>query len=184
MGDIFCWIDSFILEKFEKFSHWFQYRTGKTNFFLAKVAFLAAMIGVAWRILIELPDSGYAWSGDFFLDVSFVIIISPIVLMAMDHQEKVTFKNQLNGEGNSDKIDRFWIVMRILSLFFTSLVTSLVMMIWFSSRGTVKWWDLIFMFGGTAWVYFKSCDPLPPGTERIKKRSPAFLRQQEQDHSS
>jgi len=151
-------LDNFVLGIFQRFAHWFQKRTGKTNFFLSRLSALLAVkmfLGAGFystsskplflfgkEVLRIKPD--YVW-----VAIAFVLLIDAFWL---SKQKEGKILGEL-AEGTFNRREQFW-AAKFIRIF--SLLTAILTFFAFPSLivGTLLLWPLI------AWLFFDNCVPL------------------------
>ena len=147
--------DDWLIEQTEKFCHWFQKWTGRTNYFLARISTFL-IVGLITLVYFRLDRS---------LDVTMLVAVVALVLSVLlafltaspSHEEKA-IKRLADGIANPYKVSirfsRFYAI--IISVLFLS---THVIRNEFSLK-SICW---IMLFSAiTAFFYLISCDPLPP----------------------
>lgn len=171
--EFFSFLDAPILAFFTMVSHRFQWLTGKTNFFLAKIM----IMWVAAGVIVEIGNYWFPVLGratDTFDLVIHAIFLFFTVTYAIDCD---------SAENLSNKTPRikFYFgpiisspVFRILALG----VSVLGLTIWnFFAIGIFifKLVELGVPVGFVAFIYFVSVDPLPPGRSKVQELKENFV---------
>jgi hypothetical protein len=157
-------LDDRILMFFTNISHRFQRLTGRTNFFLAKVALFTHMFGAFisianyWAPLMSI-ESGVVDVVVFMMTSLFSIII----VIWCEYAEK-TFQSS----GNLLKLE--WphsikILVRPTIFFLRSFIVSVCFL-------AMQWIDVLIqscLFGLVIGLYFVDVIPLPPGKSKIRE---------------
>lgn len=154
--------DRWLIGKFEAFAHWFQRLTGRTNWFLALCAICisnATFLYFFWKI------------GD--LAIALILgVLSFLDVLAVSSFEMDAARRLEKGLANPRK-SFFGATMR---LFFVAFIGWLFVPFWFRrfdvDQMTVAF-ALCFFF---LYQYFSACDPLPPGTSKIREWLESFGR--------
>ncbi|MBI1957310.1 MAG: hypothetical protein HYS44_02535 [Candidatus Niyogibacteria bacterium] len=145
--------DNWLILQFERFSHWFQRLTGKTNFFLT--AALSLVISVVYFFLAfftQLPI--------YFIGSAFFFIYS----IFAQWSEKQGLDRVSRGFANPKKtllpikFIRIGIPVIYVPLIFSNL-----------EFGVVNWMSNGILFLVWAILYLFACDPLPPGTSKLRE---------------
>ena len=149
----------------EKFCHWFQRMTGKTNYFLSRIMsllFSASIVGTAFE----------AYTRDISTNSEAVKILNHPIISVLGlalylsyawwggiKAEMRAFKRLEDGLANPMKESWYDRVFRILGL--VSLLRSMFLF----GIG----WSLAFYFSIVAMLFLWACDPLPPSPGKIQE---------------
>ncbi len=155
--------DQWLIGKFETFAHWFQRWTGKTNYFLARITFANAIALVGF----------FAWMrGGFFLPIVFGFC-GLLWMHLLSRDEEMAYRRMEKGVANPEKYE--WCGVRMVAvgvalfLFFLFLYAFLLLRGQFSQPESI---GIFSGYGGLLFypisLYFSACDPLPPGTSKIR----------------
>lgn len=162
----FIALDNWLLYKIEKFCHWFQRCTGKTNYFWAQIAmlFLAGII-ISWII----DDWSGGWWTEypflalfgFLLDCFFLLVFLLFSFWAIPREEKRAFVRISKGIANPHKAEFKAFFFRIVFLVFLVFFGWLNAISWFLGEG-MRIDNVVIFFCFWLFNYFYACDPLPP----------------------
>ena len=152
--------DQWLLGKFEAFAHWFQRLTGRTNLFLAKIALC---VGATFWLFSMLSRQ------QFILFAIFGAIMFMRTL-TMDWDEKKAYRRLEQGVANPGKITGFR--GRLFLQFWFLLLAALEIPLLFVAemKPLISAGQIFFVFA----EYFEACDPLPPGTSKIREWLDSF----------
>lgn len=168
-------VDTILLSFFTKISHKFYWLTGKTNFFLAKIAIcilVASSMTVVFNYWFPLM-LGYSVPLPFII---FYTIISISLLKKMNLCDKAE-----NFIFNNDRVKVFHpmdysLPTRFLWICGTILVIFLLFVITTSSDGYFIFKALAYAYTPTtmAFYYFIAVDPPAPGKSKIREWAESF----------
>lgn len=160
---IFEAADAFLLEKvFQKFSNFFQKTTGKTCFFLAKIAIILSSSFMIISV-VAIPDKNFL-PLLIFLALVYACIIWCLTNL-IDSKERRIFKS--GAFVNHGKLALF--PLRLLSWFL--LLLEIIICRgkgWEKHMTSARYLQICAAFF-ICWVYFSSCTPQSPGKSRIKE---------------
>lgn len=163
-------IDDYLMDKFQQFSNWWQKLTGFTNFWLARLSFVLAIVSI-----ILLCSIFYRMGGQLsvFAPVVYLVALIAIVLFVRDihdlKKEEMVFTkkitNTLNGRMVKNKKSRIsqlcvWFIFSISSIFWLSSGVFLIKALVFAYISSQSFVLLGFYFG--------DCTPLPPSKGKLK----------------
>ena len=162
--------DSWLLEKFEKFSHWWQKLTGKDCFWLAR---FSAASPIAYTTIILVAAYVYeGLDGLFFQSMFFVLYITINLTLGFDlkRMEEEVERDQLKGCSNYSKLDVFGRMVGLCVLPFMGCVLIAI------SRTLLYHTPIFYLiingFAPVSWLtalMFACCDPLPPAKSKVRK---------------
>jgi hypothetical protein len=167
-------LDEFYLGIMERFCHWFQRMTGKTNFFLAKIAAAIFCITVIIQ-LIERVGSGQRFEVSWLLDYWSIIASLGTIIWYYDSEEYKAVRRLVDGMKNPIKIDPLYQILRVLAvtalLITYTLEFTITTIYQLTGRSVPGEPHLLVHIQGVTmmlWLYFIACDSLPPGSGRIQ----------------
>lgn len=161
-------LDQMLIRWLERLAQWYQKLTGKTNFFLAKIALILAVLApiILWvlfgtiSVLVALFISGTNYL--FMRKQQFPLYLNK------DLEAKV-MNDAAKGLANQRKTDYSAIVERISDYSLCVLVTTLIPV--FSNTadfsGVTKVCLVVELLCTIANILI-ACDPLPPGNSKIR----------------
>ena len=143
--------DDWLILQFERFGHWFQRLTGRTNFFLAALCDLAnSALCVAFGF----------WTSDIvYLIFSFFFLSYSIGNL---YREKSALGAESRRYMNPMKAVRFFKLMRVIYPLFGFFVSM-------GLSGTTGVGIAVIALLVWIAIYLEACDPLPPGTSKIRQ---------------
>ena len=166
--------DAWLIGKFEKFAHWFQRWTGKTNYFLCALG--------AWTlIIVEVIGSTARFLQEWGILLPSVIIIfvALIFLRALPALEQSAFERLKESKtANPNKIThRFPRFLLAMVLAETVVTTSFALLMSAIPKEAMMDWivvaaDVLLFF---LLAYLSACDPLPPCRGRVWDEIGAFF---------
>ena len=166
---IIVFVDLFLIENvFERFAHWFQRLTGKTNFWLANVSLLLIIFTVGMDSALDVAQGNMF--GAFCLTF-FSAITVPIFRFATYIAERRSVPGMRNGSA----IDPISIFIRIAIFLIPGLyeispvITDMTSQMPLSIRVIGHWVDLVQSCGFICFFYFMACTPLPPRKSKMKQ---------------
>ncbi len=171
-------VDEWIIAVLERFGHKFQLLTGKTNFFLAKLALMILLLCTLTRMVIKVSESK-GFGTEAGLDFLTIVMMLTVILWYYDSEERKAIVRLCDGMKNPMKIHPVYRTIRIM--FFTligslRLMTILLLGIVWVRKGHMHWDLIIHPWYWEAsevsiflWVYFEACDPLPPCSGKIQQ---------------
>lgn len=162
-------IDSAIIGFVEKFAHWFQKLTGKTNFFLAGAingvllvpCFIAIMRGTdLFNPMNPQPEERTTF--DYIILFFLICIFSESALFGWKKDEDAAWKRLTQGLANPKKSSFTAAMVRMCIVLLCSLLTAFAL-----EEGNLISAAItsLFLLGS----YLESCDPLPPCQGKIKE---------------
>ncbi len=165
------WLDGKILAAIEKFAHWFQEMTGKTNYFL--IGFVALIklgfvLMILWSGVGRLPPENLV-IGDCLMIAKkhwlWTIVIATGLLFeslfSWQLDEVKSFKRLEQGLANPKKKSVPQIIWRLANL---SMVGGFCGWSFLSDRQYLIFFVCMFIWIG---LYLEACDPLPPCRGKI-----------------
>lgn len=166
--DIWLPFDVWLIGKFEKFAHWFQHWTGKTNYFLCSVCSWAVIIAsIIEYAAVNLPKG----ESIDVLAVLIILIFLVDISYLLPHEERRAFERVRDGVANPEKIAPNALVRRFLLLVvvcffnFSNVVILLAKSLAVSGDGSANlgsYFLVVFSAAIFSRAYFYVCDPLPP----------------------
>jgi len=142
--------DAWILKHIEKFTHRFQLLTGKNCFWLARAVIIASMFAAAIHVNVM--------AGDISFSLRTVVVIifcswSLLLCWMIGLVERWAEQDyRCSGAANSQKNNVFG------RLFLMALTLSVMPIL-----------ESYEYIGAILMVYLVACDPLPPGTSKVRK---------------
>ena|ERR1700733_13506346 len=171
--DLFVRLDRFILEQvFERFAHWFQRLTGKTNFWLAKLSRYVLVLSTVVDIVLRSMR-------DNVLDVAILVFFSVVFIPRFGMIIREMESRPLRGVRNDAAISPIWMCARMLAVLFLAssqiiLVADMVYGVPFSRHVGEYWLRQIEFLSYDCLFYFIACTPLPPGNSALKQWAEGF----------
>jgi hypothetical protein len=155
-------IDDFLIDEvFQKVSDWWMDRTGKSNFWLAKMSFWGGL--VTWSAL-AVSRTEQSWDTlALFLICGFWFLLK---IREMEQHDMAARSGKL-AAANAMRIDPIYLFLRCLIL--TVTVISLPLKI-ASSKYDLHFWLLA--LDQLVWLclmYFPACTPRPPRPVRVQE---------------
>lgn len=171
--DIWLPFDVWLIGKFEKFSHWFQHWTGKTNYFLCSVCSWAVIIAsVIEYAAVNLPKG----KSIDVLAILIILIFLVDISYLLPREEQRAFERVRDGVANPEKIApdalvrRFLLLVVVCSFNFSNVVILLAKPLAVSGNGSANpglYFLVVFSAAIFSRAYFYVCDPLPPCKGRV-----------------
>ncbi len=166
-------LDSAILAFFTKIIHRVQIVTGKTNFFLAKLALCAVTIDV----MILIFNYWFPLLGEQTNAIGTVLCIL-VFLLFISMMTKCDQAEQAAQSNNPTKFMiefppfvRFGWILCVSSIVFPTEIVRLM-----DANGIFifKFWSLIGSIGFVAFIYLVNVHPLPPGKSKVREWIKSF----------
>lgn len=173
-------IDSTLISLTEKVTHWVQKHFDRTNFWVARWIFVAGSLFAVPDCIDSLSSGDIVLASFTFLILFFIFSLSWIYFYILwERLEKDAFDRLKKGLLNPHKINSEAIATRISLLTLTLISLTMIAVDFYTieeveelQRTTILflYWVIGFMFL-TLGLYLIACDPLPPGSEKQKKKS-------------
>lgn len=168
-------IDFWLLWRLEKFANWWHKLTGKNCFWLAKMsAIFYGFSGVALLISIILRKKEVVFTAIYGPMIFGFFLLAMWFLDMIRFREKIVYKLLDSNLSNPFKIiDHSFRKALLLWLFvieICNLLTGEFSAVWIlvgTFSNIILWQTLL--------NYFSACDPLPPGTVKIKEWKEKFV---------
>lgn len=177
-------LDTWVIERHERFARWFQRWTGKTNFWLAKTMYILFILSPVAHIgSLTLGDAMSSSAAPSFLVITGIgLVMKGYVFRTCDHLEEY----YANGDGTAHpgtlRVREYWqgrllmvCVLSLLGVMQVALLLITVRLVQVPPLLTVP--SMIFMgFWWTAVIhaYFLACVPLPPCKSKIREWLESF----------
>ncbi|MBI2063478.1 MAG: hypothetical protein HYT65_00580 [Candidatus Yanofskybacteria bacterium] len=167
-------LDGKIIEKFTKFSHWFQKLTGLTCYFFAKMGLFVVLVGLFLRVLNYFIQFLTIETILPALDIFFLFFFGLIFLRKIylcNKAEENLFSSEVI------RVEKESFVFRIWCLFFLVLDTTFLMPDLYEARYIML--EIMgrtgFFMGFTIYNYFVEVTPLPPGKSKVRQWIEGFF---------
>lgn len=161
-------LDFKIIQLVEKFCHWFQRLTGKTNYWLAQKVFIAACMASSLAMVITLSNAKnlatLIWSFILIIWATYIwrsaLNLATKIMAHWKDEEQMAYIRLAKGLSNPCKLNPHIIDIRLVFL-----ATTLIILILDSVTMSPSF-VTIFLFLLSFGLYLISCDPLPPAPEK------------------
>src|SRR3989344_7197317 len=169
-------IDLWLLERLEKFAHWFQKLTGKNCFWLSRIFIIWGAMNFIGPHQLNILKENHKLT--VLILIAGIVSVCAIGLWRQSkrHEKEVLRMNE-RGHANSFKITSFSfrIIWLLLAIF--AIIISLILLL--LHLPSFKTYDAFFLLNyALSWVlygYFSACDPLPPAKSRVKEWKEKFV---------
>lgn len=168
-------VDSKLLAFFSKISHRFQKLTGRTNFFLAKMAVCI----LALSSLTIIADYFLSLAGGLISVISAIMTLVSMIevifwMGGCDEAENRVYAEERSKYDFGEHIDSIW--WRTGSAALSILWVGPTLLHLASPKGTLPFKILFGLYAPaiTIFSYFIVVDPLPPGKSKIREWVEAF----------
>ena len=169
---IFLRLDDWVIEKTEKFCHWFQKWTGKTNYFLAQVM-AVFLFGFFTSYAVEFFLENHVAHATFYGFLGAVYLLN--VFWIIPEREQNAFKRLSEKVANPIKNGIIYKIIRLFTLiavlFYCLIETVLIFR--FGNIFDVRF--LVFALSLLGFFYFIACDPLPPCSGKLREKIGALF---------
>lgn len=168
-------IDSFVLGKCTKFSHWFQRTTGRTNYFIAKLGLFVVTVAAGF----ELTNYYYPVTKDYVRPSFAILLFYCAVLIDAFWKSLMMDKLDESSQLSEERVTLRGIdspIIRVLWLGVSTLDTFLVIAIGYSliyDFPTI-FYHVGFGYGMVIFHYFAAVNPLPPQKSKIRQWLESF----------
>ncbi len=169
--------DAWLIGKFEKFTHWFQRWTGKTNYFLCAVCAWAIIATVVVEYAAIRVPKGESIG---VIGVVLILVILLHVSYLLPREERHIFEHIQDGVANPRKRALGNLGVRFILLTLVSSFVFFVSLNIFVVPGSKPVSPSAY-FTASAYTallfheYFCACDPLPPCKGRVWNEISAFF---------
>ncbi len=159
-------IDFWLIGRFEKFAHWFQRHTGKTNYFLCAVCIWLYIISMVVEVSLRmfLQKRGFDW-----LAMIYVLLALFYVTHLLLGEEARAFERIQTRVANPFKVSPVQRFVRMTSVFFLVFRSvALGISLFSAALSFAHLW-------ATMVIYLLACDPLPPCRGKLWDTVGAFF---------
>jgi len=167
--------DLWLLERLEKFAHWFQKLTGKNCFWLSRIFIIWGAMNLIGPYQLDILE-GRRLAAPILL--SFLFLIGAIGLWRQSRrkEEQVSRMNE-RGYANPFKITSFSFRIIWLLLMAFNVIVSLISLLSHSPLfpAYVLFFLLNYVLSWVLYEYFSACDLLPPAKSRVKEWKEKFV---------
>ena len=173
-------LDQWIIGVLERYTQKFQRLTGKTNFFLAKIAALVIAIATYAELKVGIEQSGM-FKPIHFADYFIFALWLATVIWLVDSVEKIVHRGSLNQTSNFTKYATKFKWLRctwfIVAVGFTFLRWLLLMfgISVYDKSFTLHILRRVEIWGVGLYFYLIACDPLPPCIGKIQQLTRAWF---------
>jgi len=174
--NIWFW-DDWCIGKFEKFAHWFQQQTGKTNYFLCWICMWCVIFLAMLHLVVDIS---LRQEINLFLIVAIGIFLAHVFFLP--REEEAALERLEKGVANPRKIsDRFFRALTMsLSLYFVFISLFAIAAFFgddISKKNDVfsSLYAFFLLFFYLPFEYWYSCDPLPPCRGKLGEKIGAWF---------
>lgn len=169
-------LDLWLIEKHEKFAHWFQRGTGLTNFWLARLLWPGTSIGmIIFGVIVTFVTKRNITFPFFLLAGALFIVCYPRLLQLCKAME-----SHYDGGGSSaHSVTLLFREAWPIRLAVSFIICHGVSLVGFITVGQASTLQIMTLFFVVTWIsqisvfYFLACVPLPPARQLVMITSPA-----------
>jgi hypothetical protein len=167
-------VDYFLVENFQQFAHYFQRLTGRTNFWLAALAYkihlLNLVIFIAVSVIKSVRNNKIAEELVFLILLFLIALgIGKITMLSVKRCEKKDRDFFMDNQGLMNLNLIILSAHRIMVLLMTSVNLFGLGLVAFVLGMPEYMFILLFGIFYVIAIYFEACTPLPPGKSKVKE---------------